>query len=491
MNRRRFLAASGATLAADPAARLAAAEPGGAKRPNLLYLFSDQWRTSDHGYMGNEEVLTPTLDALAAESVNFENAVSGIPVCCPHRGCLLTGQSPLTHGLFLNDLRLSDRATSFAQAFTGAGYDSGDIGTWHIDGTGRSAYIPPARRQGFDYWKVLECTHNYNDSKYYDQDDTKPQTWEGYDAYAQTRDAMSYLKGREEEDKPFALFLSWGPPHAPYRTGPKKWLEHYDQRELTLRENVPRELAKQAQQTYAGYYAHCTALDECVKWLLDTLMETGQLENTIVVYTSDHGDMLHSRGQLKKQRPWDESLRVPFLVRCPEAMEVKPRREPAPINTPDIMPTLLNLAGVAVPDSCEGEDFSTVIRGERTLADSAALITCPSPFGQWPRSRGGREFRGVRTRRYTYTRTLEGPWELFDNEEDPFQQRNLVASAAHRGLRDDLEDSLRIRLRETGDDFAPGPELIRRCGYRVDQSGTVAYNNRQAWGQVSKPARTS
>ena len=240
----------------------------------------------------------------------------------------------------------------------------------------------------------------------------------------------------------------------------------------------------------AGYYAHCSALDECVGWLVAALKESGQLDNTILVYTSDHGDMLHSRGQLKKQRPWDESIRVPFLGRCPSSLKVQPRRPEAPINTPDIMPTLLNLAGVQIPGSVEGEDFADVILGQRKLEDKHALITCPSPFGQWTRAQGGREYRGLRTRRYSYTRALEGPWELFDNQEDPFQQRNLINVAKHRALRDELEDKLRTRLVTTGDDFAPGDELIRRCGYRVDKGSTVSYRDPKAWGQLSVPART-
>ena len=212
MNRRHFLTSSATALAAT--SQTTAQSSG--ESPNILYLFSDQWRAMDHGYMGNPDVRTPNIDALADQSVNFTNAVSGIPVCCPHRGCLLTGQYPLSHGLFLNDLRLNDSATSLAEALTSAGYNTGYIGKWHIDGTGRSAYIPPERRQGFDYWKVLECTHNYNKSRYFDREGQGPRTWEGYDAYAQTRDAVTYIRNHgaatAENRKPFSLFLSWGPP---------------------------------------------------------------------------------------------------------------------------------------------------------------------------------------------------------------------------------------------------------------------------------------
>ena len=473
---------------------------GKAEKPNFLVILVDDMGYSDLGCYGGE-IDTPHLDGLAANGLRFTQFYN-TGRCWPTRGSLLTGYyaQQIRRDSLPGIKQAGGRgirpnwAPLLPEFLSEAGYRNYHSGKWHIDGTGRSAYIPPERRQGFDYWKVLECTHNYNKSRYYDKTGKDAKMWEGYDAYAQTRDAVAYIRKHAaqpaESRNPFGLFLSWGPPHAPYRTGPAKWLDHYDNRKLTLRGNVPPQLARQAQSTYAGYYAHCSALDECVGWLVEALRESGELENTILVYTSDHGDMLHSRGQLKKQRPWDESIRVPFLVRCPSSFKVKPRRLDAPINTPDIMPTLLSLAGVEVPASVEGEDFAGVIRGTRRLEDNHALITCPSPFGQWTRAQGGREYRGLRTRRYTYTRSLDGPWELFDNQEDPFQQKNLIGSPRHHALRDELEDKLKARLTATGDDFASGEDLIKRCGYRVDPRGTVGYRDQNGWGQVSVPART-
>lgn len=451
-----------------------------AEKPNILYVFSDQWRACDQGYTGNPDVQTPHIDRLAGESVNFTHAVSGIPVCCPHRASLITGKYPLTHGLFLNDLSLASEHKTIAHCLRDESYQTGWIGKWHIDGRGRQSYTPPERRQGFQYWRTLECTHNYNDSIYYG-DSPEPKRWQGYDAIEQTKDAQSYIRNHAQSGSgnPFALFLSWGPPHAPYHTAPEKYQQIYKDKTLTLRKNVPDSSRQQADKDYRGYYAHMTALDDCMGDLLKTLDETGLAENTIVVYTSDHGDMLHSRGAMKKQQPWDESLRVPFLLRWPAKLKNRPREISMPFDTPDIMPTLLGLIQSPIPEEVEGIDRSQIVIGnQKPDTDHAALITCPSPFGQWSHQRGGREYRGVRTTRYTYCRDLNGPWLLYDNEADPFQMENLVDRSEHAALQKRLDNRLNALLEKTGDEFLPGSELIARSGYVINpDNGTVNHRS--------------
>ena len=176
------------------------------KKRNVVFVFGDQWRAQATGYAGDPNVKTPNLDALARESTNFTTAVASCPVCSPYRASLLTGQYPLTHGVFLNDVHLADDAVSVGKVFKGAGYDTAYVGKWHVDGRGRSAFIPPESRQGFDFWRALECTHNYNDSAYY-ADGREKLAWEGYDAEAQTRCAQEYIRSRTD-DKPFLLILS-------------------------------------------------------------------------------------------------------------------------------------------------------------------------------------------------------------------------------------------------------------------------------------------
>jgi arylsulfatase A-like enzyme len=440
-------------------------------RPNLVYVFADQWRAQATGYAGDPNIHTPNLDRLAAESVNFTHAVSGCPVCCPYRASLMTGQYWLTHGVFLNDVPLRDDAVTIAKVLDGAGYDTGYIGKWHLDGRGRQRFTPPERRQGFRFWEALECSHDYNASIYYD-DDPAPKRWEGYDAIAQTREAQRYIEARGNE-RPFALFLSWGPPHNPYETAPKEYRDKIRAEDLQLRPNVPPECAEKARTDLAGYYAHILALDDCLGRLRETIAARGIAENTIFVFTSDHGDMLYSQGMQRKQKPFDESIRVPFLLRYPKALGRKGRAVDWMLNTPDIMPTLLGLCGIAAPATVEGRDLSGALLGGKAPDTDAALIECISPFGEWTRQNGGRECRGIRTRQHTYVRDLKGPWLLFDNEQDPYQRTNLCGKQECREVQESLDRVLTQMLRERNDAFEPGDAYLKKFGYVVDATGTI------------------
>ncbi len=444
------------------------------RRPNILFVIADQWRAEAFGYAGNPDVQTPVMDQLARESVRFTNAVSSVPVCSPTRASLLTGQRALTHGVFLNDAPLAPGAVTIAKVLRAAGYDTGCIGKWHVDGDGRSKFIPRERRQGFDYWKVLECTHDYNQSFYY-ADGPEKLEWRGYDAIAQTHDARDYLRNHAQGTRPFFLWLSWGPPHNPYETAPQEYRDRYRASNLHTRANVPENLRAATQRELAGYYAHCSALDDCMGELLRTLKETGLDTNTLVVFTSDHGDLLGSHGQQRKQQPYDEAVRVPFLMRWPAALGPKGAQLDAPISSPDIMPTLLGMCGVKAPRTVEGLDFSGYIRGGSDPSHQAALISCPAPFGEWNRKNGGKEYRGVRTTRYSYVRDLHGPWLLFDDVMDPFQMNNLVGKPESAQAQAMLDRLLQEKLEEAKDEFLPGEEYVKKWGYKVDARGTIPY----------------
>ena len=476
-SRREFLRASiaaGAGAVASAALEVdGRAESAGPKPLSVVFIFADQWRAQALGCAGDPNARTPNLDALAVRAVRFTTAVSTCPVCSPYRASLLTGRYPLTHGVFLNDVHLASDAVSIAKVLKAAGYDTGYIGMWHVNGRGRLRFIPPEDRQGFDFWRVCECTHAYNKSIYY-ADDDRQLAWEGYDAEAQARAAEDYIRGRGRDPaKPFLLVLSWGPPHNPYETAPQRFREMFDPKAIRLRPNVPPEAEAAARRDLAGYYAHCAALDEYVGDLLKTIRETGQEDRTLFVFTSDHGDMLGSQGQQRKQRPWDEAVMVPLIVHCPSLLGREGREVRTPIGTPDLMPTLLGLCGIGIPKSVEGLDYSGhLARGGPAPAD-AAIIACYTPFGEWTRGNGGREYRGIRTERHTFVRTLEGPWMLFDNQADPYQASNLAGRPEHAELQARLDAQLKRLLAGQKDEFLPGPEYIKRWGYTVDSSGTA------------------
>ncbi len=465
------------TLAAcSPSENSNDADAAATDKPNIVFVLADQWRAQATGYAGNPNVQTPHLDALARESAVFNTAVAVLPVCSPFRASLLTGQYPTTHGLFYNDKPLPNEALTMAEIYKEAGYQTGYIGKWHVNGhavdedpySARDQPVPQDRRQGFDYWKAREVTHDYNNSFYFDEDNER-HTWPGYDAFSQTDSAISYIQRTKEQ--PFLLVMSWGSPHAPYHTAPQQYRQMYDPAAMEVNPNVPEELQDSARQMLAGYYAHCTALDDAMGQLLDAIEQEGIAQNTIVVFTSDHGDMLLSRGMMKKQRPWDESLRIPMLLRYPA--QVSPQQINQPINTPDILPTLLGLSHIAVPTSVEGSDLSQALEGEEAYNKEVALVQGVVPFHQWNFQRGGKEYRAIRTERYTYARDLQGPWLLYDDQQDPYQMNNLVGQQDHATLQNELDALLQQKLDAVGDEFLPADAYMKKWGYRYDFEDSV------------------
>ena len=438
----------------------------GGRRPNIVFVFSDQHRARTTGF-GGARVHTPVMDRMAAEGVVFDTAVSNIPVCTPWRAALLTGQYPLTNGLFLNDLRLPTDRPTLGTVLGAAGYATAYIGKWHLDGNRRAAFTPPGpRRQGFGFWAVANCTHDYLNSLYY-RDTPDPRYWDGYDAAAQTGMAIDFLKARDR-DRPFALVLSWGPPHNPYRDLPPGYLERYPPAAVEVLPNC----RDPVREDLAGYYAHVTALDDQLGRLEAALAAEGLLDDTIFVYTSDHGDMLGSQGVQRKQHPWDESILVPFLLRCP-GQAGRGRRISSPLNVVDILPTLLGLAGVPIPATVEGRDLSPAVRGEPCAGNESACTMCIAPFAEYR----GAPWRGVRTERYSYARWLDGRGILYDTLADPDQLHNRYRQSDWRGLKRDLEDLLQQHLAQRGDRFQPAAAYLEQYGYAVDAGGAIPYTN--------------
>lgn len=445
--------------------------------PNVVFLFADQWRASATGYAGDPNVKTPNLDRLAKESINFETAVSVCPLCTPYRAALLTGRYPTTTGMFTNDVPLPDKELCMGEIFKTAGYETAYIGKWHVNAYGRFSYIPPERRQGFDYWKVAECDHNYPKSHYYAGNSPEKKFWEGYDAFAQTKDARQYIRDHAKGAKPFLLVVSYGPPHFPHETAPKEYMDMYPPEQLKLAPNVSENMKKAVLKELPGYYGHCTALDKCIGEVVRTLQEAGIADNTILVFTSDHGEMMgaHDVRPRTKQYPWDESSRVPFLLRYPAVHGKSGKNVKTPINTPDILPTLLALSEIKIPGTIEGEDLSAMIKTGAGERDRAALI-----MNVWPNvdTKFLKEYRCIRTSRYTYVLRLDGSWLLFDNQIDPYQMNNLVGKPELAELQKQLDERLQSELKRIGDDFRPSRYYLDKWGYKVKQDGDISYGNK-------------
>ncbi|WP_254280634.1 sulfatase family protein [Haloarcula marina] len=462
------------------------------KQPNVLFTFSDQHRAQALGCYGNDDVISPNFDRLASEGTRYANACANDPVCGPSRGSLITGQYPTTHGVVRNDVQLPRDVPSVAEAFQEAGYRTGYIGKWHLDGVPRDKFTPPGpRRHGFnDFWAVLNCTHDYMDAAYYRDDEDELVEVDGYEPFTQTDLAIEFIEA--DDKRPFCLFLAWGPPHDPYRMVPKEYRERYDAEELTVRPNVEpimpshpdhpggsytsappiREFALEGdvydepvpyeydgvREGLVDYYAHVSALDEQFGRLLDALEDVGCEDNTVVAYSSDHGDSFWSQGLNQKGTPFAESINVPLIVRWPDEVPAG-QVSRSPVGTVDISPTLLGLADVSVPDAMEGIDCSESMTNRHVDGPDAALLT--SAEAGW---------RGLRTKRYTYARVTEefmqehapvqGPeWLLFDNENDLYQFRNRVYDPEYRDVVEALDERLLSRLDDIGDPFYPKVEM--------------------------------
>jgi len=448
LSRRSFLAASAAAAAS-------CAGPS-RPRPNILLLMPDQYRGMDLGVMGNPDVQTPNMDRLAAEGALIRQTYANSPVCCPARGTLLTGRYGHQHSVDVNDAALPDDARSIAEILGEQGYRTGFVGKWHLEGGIRlPGFVEPGpRRQGFDFWAANICTHNYWNMQYF-RDDPEPIDMPGYSAKTFTDEAIEFIA--QDPETPFLCYLQWGPPHNPY-TAPPAYMNLYDPEGIHMRDNWQDEVRLGSRNDIAGYYAAITFLDDEIGRILQVLEETGQAENTVILLTSDHGDMLGSQGAYLKRKPWEESIQVPGVLRYPAAVPAGSEPEIL-LSHVDVVPTLLGLAGVAPEPQMTGRDLSPALLGE-SQPDAPESVYLQSytetERGEHP------AWRGVRTARYTYARSESAPWVLYDNQEDPYQQTNLVDDPAHAQTRAELDAEVDRWFTETNDSWKPRADLPYR-----------------------------
>jgi arylsulfatase A-like enzyme len=441
-----------------------------AQRPNILLILPDQMRGSAMGCDGNVDVKTPNIDRMAAEGVLFRRTYANVPVCCPARAILLTGTYPHVNGMIANDLRLRESELTIAKILRDAGYRTGFVGKWHLDGGPREpGFVPPGpRRQGFEFWAAYSCHHQHFMPSYF-RDTPDRIVVPKFEPEASCDFAIEFLRS-QPRDQPFFLTVQMGPPHNPYGA-PEDYMKLYDPEKLTLPKNwqpdsevrpavpaIPPNLRQPGmpaaryvktggKEEIAAYYAAITAIDDQVGRLLQTLKEIGQDENTIILFTSDHGDMLGSHGMRRKRKPHEESARVPGIMRWP-AQIPKGRAVDTLFSLVDMPPTLLALAGLAVPARMQGADLSPVALGRTTRGPDAVLLQIFVPFNP---DQVHAPWRGIVTDRHTYARYEKEPWVLFDNQVDPWQMTNLAKDPKYAELGAELDAKLAALMRRNGD----------------------------------------
>ncbi len=449
MSRRKFLKTLGAGTASF-ALRGEGAEQHGHPPPNVLLIVPDEWRAQSLGCMGNRDVRTPNLDRLASEGVLFKHALANSPVCCPARANILTGTYASTNGMIANDLRLQESQTTLGELFRNAGYHTGYIGKWHLDGGPRlPGFIPPGpRRHGFDFWAANECWHNYFYGWYF-RDDNVPITTTKYDPEGWTDLAIEFLRDHQVRREPFFLVLAPATPHDPY-IAPESYLQVYHPESLTMRPNWIEGTKGGGPKEIAAYYAAITANDAQIGRLMKVLRELGLEENTIVMFTSDHGNMLGSHGKILKRKPWEESIGVPGILRYPAKVKGG-RQSEILFSHVDIAPTLLSLCGLRVPAHMQGVDLSPTVLGKSQEGPSSAFFQIFGPYHA-----GGvlHAWRGVRTQQTMYARTKSGPWVLYDLQNDPYEMNNLVNELKAASLRAGLDSLIEEWMNKLRDSWS-------------------------------------
>ena len=447
------------------------------EKPNLVFTFADQLRLQScgysEGYADDPDPYTPNVDGLADESADFRNAVSGSPVCAPYRSCLFTGKYASSTGMVINELRTMPDPDAIGHVLSEHGYRTAYIGKWHLYGTENSdddehEFVPPGpHRLGFDdEWKAYNMNHDYYDGYYYEDEPDRREV-EGYLPHTMTDHAIEFLEQASDDDRPFALFVSYGPPHDPWTWDncpepfahlfrderfpdppnfddghARYWHPEWDEEWYETEWKPDRFRRRQV------YAAQTASLDWEIGRLLNAVDDQGVRDETAFVFTSDHGEMFGSHGRIAKNVFYEEAVRVPFLLRLPDVVD--PGVRTAPLSTPDIAPTLLGLLGLPVPDSMEGTDLSHVARGIDGPVPEAAFMQGMGHTYQWE---DGNEWRAARDERYTYARWIDGAELLFDNVEDPYQLENLVDDPDHRDAYERLSAFVDERMAELNDPF--------------------------------------
>jgi arylsulfatase A-like enzyme len=436
-------------------------------RPNIVFIFADQLRYSAVGCCGNGVVETPHLDSLAAEGVCFDNAFSSCPICSPYRGQVLTGKYSHANGCVDNEYELRQDQETLPRVLGRAGYRTAYVGKYHL---GYGPYSED-KRHGFDTLAAYNCNHRHNEVSYY-VNEAGPFPTRTWAPTGETDLALGLIDGylHEPGGAPFCLVMSWGPPHwsgRNYDDYPER-CNIYDPELVDVAPNVPRQMEAFARQEIAHYYGNVSGLDHEMGRLLAFLEESGLADNTIICFSSDHGDHLSSHGYGKpfdawlhhsrrasKATPYEESIHIPFILRYPD--RVAPgQRSQTMFSSVDVMPTLLGLAGIDVTDGLHGQDLSHAMLNDEGPEPDSVYLQILGPG--WPhRGLWVGFWRGVRTPRWTYARWFGSAdvW-LFDRRNDPYEMKNLAGDPEYGAIRQQMEQRLQEWMQDVGDPFETG-----------------------------------
>ncbi|CAH1001861.1 Ulvan-active sulfatase [Neolewinella maritima] len=446
---------------------------GNERLPNLLIVLSDQHTYDMLGSSGNEQILTPNLDRFAREGTRFTHAFSNQPVCTPYRGMILSGMHPLKNGAFINDAPLLPNKTELlGELLQDRGYQTAYIGKWHLLGGDRDRPVPKGElRYGFETLLTNNCHVDFRPGKafFWNENDEK-EYFDQWEVYGQTDQALAYLDSVDTE-RPFALIVSWHPPHdwGKFKGEDGKMHYRYDSMDElmalydrdTLRVRPGSEPTPDLLRMYHGHMAMVSGVDRAFGQLMDKLDERGMTDNTLTVFSADHGDMLESHGAiLPKQYPHDYSNHIPFLVKYPGVVPAGQSTDLL-LGALDIMPTVLGLMDIETEQDYDGRDLSQAL-----IADDADAVDY---IPTWLYKRGvakNQNWRGVVTHDYTFAMgrgedSIELVNVLFDRQQDPHQLNNHFYNPTYAGVKDSLQRITYDWMAKYQDRFYGTEEFLR------------------------------
>ncbi len=416
-----------------------------ARKPNLLLVVTDQWRGQALPGAGSD-LQAPALGRLIAEGIGFSRCYTACPQSGPARAALLSGRFPHACGVPENNIQLPLDQPTLSVALQEAGYRTAYIGKWELDGAEDPGFVPPGpRRRGFDYWAAFNRGDRYYQSRYF-RDRPEPILGQGYEPDYQTDFAIDFIK--QNRQNAFFLFLSWGPPHPP-RNPPDRVAGLYEAAKISVRGNVPEELVSRVQAEYAAYYAICSALDENLGRLLNVLDSENLRDDTIVVFTSTSGAMLGSQGLEDAGAPFEESLRIPLLLRYPRIGKAGTVREDLMVSSVNLAPTLLSLCGLAVPGAMQGSNLAPGFAGQEAVFAEGKLRTAE----EWRAVVRGLD-------KLVVNREME-PTYLYNLGQDPLELENLAHNLTHNADQQRTKDELTALLKK----------WMQLTQFRMDASG--------------------
>lgn len=449
------------------------------KKPNIIFIFADQLRYQSCGFSGDKNAITPNLDKFASDGLNLRQAVSSMPVCSAYRASLFTGKYTSSTGMVINELRMNTNHKSIAQCLTNDGYNTGYIGKWHLYANelgnhedSNNSHIPiGADRLGFDgYWAAYNFHHSYYGSYYHLNSRKKIYHEQNvYEPDAQTKMAIDYINSHKNDDKPFYLTLSYGTPHDPWTKDnvPKKYYDLFREKNLGPSKNYSKKLDPYGDswsneyqnedlisEWMRVYYAMTTNLDWNFGRLISSIEDAGIIDDTIIIFTSDHGEMFGSHGRMKKNIFYEEAIRVPFLIQWKDNI-LQGKCLDTLLSTVDIMPTILGLANIPIPNEVEGSDLSPILKGKDVKGPEFSFLMNTGACAIWE---DGHEWRSLRNKKYTYavyrgSKTLPKKELFFNNAKDPYQLCNLIGENKYLDVINIFRDELKNKMYDLNDTF--------------------------------------